>query len=125
MAGPDEPEVRARIKQWIRLKKEAKEIDDMQGMEAYRLNVILVSQLKVRLPVNFLRLKWYLTVVLRPGPRTGLGFRFLGVIPSSPAVKLLDAFSQTKQNRASNDSIQANLPVLRFIVLDPFLISVT
>ena len=57
MAGPDEPEVRARIKQWIRLKKEAKEIDDMQGMEAYRLNVILVSQLKVRLPVNFLRLK--------------------------------------------------------------------
>ena len=56
MAGPDEPEVRARIKQWIRLKKEAKEIDDMQGMEAYRLNVILVSQLKVRLPVNFLRL---------------------------------------------------------------------
>ena len=40
--------MKARIKQWIRRKKEAKEMDDLQGMEAYRLSVILVSQLKVR-----------------------------------------------------------------------------
>ena len=46
--APDEPEVKARIKHWIRRKKEAEEMDDLQGMEAYRLSVILVSQLKVR-----------------------------------------------------------------------------
>ena len=40
--------MKARIKQWIRRKKEAREMDDLQGMEAYRLSVILVSQLKVR-----------------------------------------------------------------------------
>ena len=43
----DEPEVKTRIKQWIRLKKEAGELDDLQALEAYRLSVILVSQLKV------------------------------------------------------------------------------
>ena len=39
--------MKTRIKQWIRAKKEAGELDDLQAMEAYRLSVILVSQLKV------------------------------------------------------------------------------
>ena len=49
--------MKARIKQWIRRKKEAREMDDLQGMEAYRLSVILVSQLKVRHSEFYMRLK--------------------------------------------------------------------
>jgi TusA-related sulfurtransferase len=47
IAALDEPEVKKRIKHWIKQMKESREIDDIQALEAYRLSVILVSQLKV------------------------------------------------------------------------------
>ncbi len=36
-----------KIKRWIKQRRDASELDEMQAMEAYRLSVILTSQLKI------------------------------------------------------------------------------
>ena len=39
--------IKSKIKLWIRLKREKGEIDELESLEAFRLSVILVSQLKI------------------------------------------------------------------------------